>query len=213
MHEDGVMADDARTTHWDEVYARTKGEGVSWFQREATTSLSTIAGLPIVVESVVDVGGGASSLVDGLVTAGVGDITVVDVSVAALAIVRERLGTEGVAVNWIVSDVVAWEPERTFDVWHDRAVFHFLTEAVDRERYLSTMSASVRANGYAVVATFALDGPERCSNLPTMRYSAAGLSSAMGEGFVVEHAFRDIHVTPTGAEQPFTWVVARRVSQ
>lgn len=204
------MADVERPTHWDEVYTRTRGEGVSWFQSEPTTSLNTILALPEPLDSVVDVGGGASALVDGLLTAGVDDVTVVDVSETALAVARDRLGARGDQVVWVVADVVAWEPDRTFDVWHDRAVFHFLTEAAERQRYARTVTAAVRPGGHAVIATFAPDGPERCSNLPTVRYSADALSAAIGKGFETVRTFRDVHITPSGAEQPFTWVVLRR---
>lgn len=210
MDDDGPMTDVERPTHWDEVYARTHGEGVSWFEDAPTTSLATILGLPGPVGSVVDVGGGASALVDGLLSSGVDDVTVVDVSEQALALARERLGALGDQVGWVVADVVTWDPGRTFDVWHDRAVFHFLTEPSDQQRYASTVTAAVRAGGYAVIATFAPDGPDRCSNLPTVRYSADALSAAIGPGFETVRTFRDAHVTPSGAEQPFTWVVLHR---
>ena len=210
MREDLAMTPESRSGHWDEVYQRTHGQGVSWYQETPTTSLTTILELPEPVRSVVDVGGGASALVDRLLASGVRDVTVIDISDAALVIARERLGTAGLDVQWVVADVVGWQPSRMFDVWHDRAVFHFLGTPEDRRSYVRTMTAAVRPGGHAVIATFAPEGPERCSNLPTTRYSAAALSQVIGPGFQTVRSFNDVHVTPAGTEQPFTWVVLRR---
>jgi trans-aconitate methyltransferase len=203
---DGV----ALPSHWDEVYGRTQGHGVSWFEAEPATSLATIKALPHPLDSVVDIGGGASALVDGLLAMGVADITVLDVSHEALSIARDRLGVASTGVHWVASDVLAWNPGRTFDVWHDRAVFHFVTDAADRARYVQKVAATVRPGGHVVIATFAPDGPERCSNLPVARYSANDLIDCFGPDFERVTAFRDVHVTPAGVEQPFTWVVLQR---
>lgn len=206
------MPNDERSTHWDEVYERTHGDGVSWFQGEPTLSLTTILDVPGSPSSVVDIGGGASRLVDALLASGVEHVTVVDVSDQALALSRDRLGVSAGQVDWVVADIVEWQPSRAFDVWHDRAVFHFLTKADDRARYAQTAAASVRPGGHVVLATFAPQGPERCSNLPVMRYSADELCAELGPAFERVTAFDDVHITPSGAEQPFTWVVLRRKS-
>jgi 2-polyprenyl-3-methyl-5-hydroxy-6-metoxy-1,4-benzoquinol methylase len=203
---DGVVL----PAHWNEVYRRTLGQGVSWFEAEPATSLATIKALPQPIGSVVDIGGGASALVDGLLAAGVADVTVLDVSQEALSIARERLADQGADVHWVTSDVLEWNPRRSFDVWHDRAVFHFVTDVDDRARYVEKVAAALRPGGHAVIATFAPDGPERCSNLPVARYSADDLADCFGPGFERVTAFRDVHVTPSGVEQPFTWIVLRR---
>jgi SAM-dependent methyltransferase len=199
-----------RTAHWDEVFTRTAGQGVSWFEAEPATSLTAISALPTDIRSVVDVGGGASALVDVLLDAGIADVTVLDVSGAGLEHAKARLGERADSVSWVVSDVTSWVPERTFDVWHDRAVFHFLVDESDRAAYRQVLESALHAGSFAVVATFAPDGPTSCSSLPVARYDAAELIAALGPGFEVVDTARRVHVTPSGSEQPFTWVVLRR---
>jgi ubiquinone/menaquinone biosynthesis C-methylase UbiE len=160
--------------------------------------------------SVIDVGAGASTLADTLVDSGWTDVTVLDVSRTALAVVRERLGERQRSVSFVVADVLSWQPGRTFDAWHDRAVFHFLIRPDQREKYVATASRAVRPGGVLVLGTFAADGPTQCSGLPTARYDADALAAAFAPGFTLEHSEREEHVTPGGAVQPFTWVVLRR---
>jgi SAM-dependent methyltransferase len=197
--------------HWDEVYGTKAEDAVSWFQEEPATSLRMLdeAGVPPTA-SVVDVGGGASRLVDALLARGHDDVTVLDISEHGVATARRRLGDDARRVGWVVADVTRWEPSRAFDVWHDRAVLHFLTEPADAARYCAVAAQVVGAGGLVVVATFAPDGPETCSGLPVQRYDAAGLAALFGAAWEPEIAHRQVHVTPWGAEQPFTWLALRR---
>jgi rhodanese-related sulfurtransferase len=157
--------------------------------------------------SLIDVGGGSSALVDALVAQGWRDLSVLDVSPVAIGAAQARLGPS--PVQWQVSDVLHWWPKRQYDIWHDRAVFHFLTDEHDRELYRCRLAAAVRPGGYAIVATFALDGPETCSALPVSRYDGPALAAAAAPSFARVAERRQVHRTPTGAEQPFTWVVLR----
>jgi SAM-dependent methyltransferase len=182
---------------------------VSWFQATPTASLELIAAVSDPSASVVDVGGGASRLVDALLAAGYRDVTVVDLSAQALATGLERVGDS--PVTWIAADVRDWQPARTFDVWHDRAAYHFLVDPDEQQRYWQLVHDTVPAGGHVVIATFAEDGPQACSGLPVHRYSASELAAAMGERFSVVEVRREEHVTPTGAIQPFVWLLARRV--
>ena len=160
--------------------------------------------------SIVDIGGGASRLVDALCERGYDAVTVLDLSTAALETARERLGARGARVQWIVADATKWQPPQAFDIWHDRAAFHFLVEVDEREAYLDRLRRAVKAGGHAIIATFALDGPERCSGLPVQRYDPAGLAATVGDVFeLVEHQAHR-HVTPRGAEQSFQFSVLRR---
>lgn len=199
----------ARDEHWDDVYRTKALDEVSWFQAEPSTSLRLLLGTQPAPTSVIDVGAGASALADALVAAGVDDVTVLDVSEAALATVRERLA-DLPPDAFVVADITDWTPERTWDAWHDRAVFHFLTDPDDRAAYVAAARAALRPGAVAVIATFAADGPEMCSGLPTARYDADALAAELGDGFVLEHAEREVHRTPAGADQAFTWVVLRR---
>jgi 2-polyprenyl-3-methyl-5-hydroxy-6-metoxy-1,4-benzoquinol methylase len=159
--------------------------------------------------SVVDVGGGASLLVDRLLEQGVTDVTVVDIAAWALQVSRDRLGPAGASVRWLVRDVVTWRPERTFDVWHDRAVFHFLVDPADRAAYRRTMYAALAPTGSVVIGTFADDGPSHCSGLPVACYSPEQLAAEFPDLRVVGTQ-REEHHTPTGGVQPFTWLVLSR---
>jgi trans-aconitate methyltransferase len=148
--------------------------------------------------------------VDALLDRGFCAITVLDIAEAALEVARRRLGPRGQAVDWQVADIRRWRPEGPYDLWHDRAVFHFLTEPEDRAAYMATLNEAVRPGGWVVLASFAPDGPETCSGLPVRRYDAAGLAEELGEGFELVRQMRERHVTPSGAEQPFTWTLFRR---
>lgn len=201
------MAADAG--HWNTAYAE-KGATVSWHQTQATTSLNLIAEVAAPEASVVDVGGGASTLVDGLLDRGHRDITVLDLSQVALDAARDRLGERGASVTWRAGDLLAWQPDRTYDVWHDRAVLHFLVGEPDRARYAELAARAVAPGGHAVIGTFAPDGPEQCSGLPVRRHSADDLTGLLAERFVPVRSAREEHRTPSGNVQPFTWLVARR---
>ena len=199
-----------RADHWDATYTERGAEDVSWFQSEPHTSLALFDALGVRRDAaVIDVGGGASALVDRLVTHGYVDLTVLDISPVALDLARDRVG-DAAKVEWVVSDVLTWAPDRRYDLWHDRAVFHFLTDPDDRAAYLATLTEVV-PTGAVILATFAPDGPETCSGLPVARYGPDELADLLPD-FDVVAARRDVHVTPWGAEQPFTFVAARRVA-
>jgi len=197
--------------HWDSVFATKASDEVSWFQAQPTTSIRLLERWASPAGSVIDIGAGASTLVDVLVDAGWQDVTVLDVSVAALTTVRNRLGEGAEAVTFIASDVRSWQPNRTYDAWHDRAAFHFLVEQADRDRYVAMATHSVTPGGVVVLAAFAEDGPTECSGLPTSRYDTDELVRAFGPAFALEHAEREEHTTPFGTIQPFSWVVLRHL--
>lgn len=197
--------------HWDEIHRRRMPAEASWHQPEPTVSLeliTAIAGERAV--SVIDVGGGASELVDHLLARGHSDLTVLDVSPAALALARSRLGEAGDRIAWISADLRSWTPSRAYDVWHDRALFHFLIEPAARRHYAEIARAAVVPGGHAIIATFAPDGPERCSGLPVRRADPEALAQALAPGFALVRSRREDHVTPAGVVQPFTWAVLRR---
>jgi SAM-dependent methyltransferase len=206
------MSDSSRDAHWENVY-RTKGEQeVSWFQETPSTSLELIRSIGATRHSaVIDIGGGASRLVDALVAEGYQAVTVLDLSESALAAAKARLGPTAARVTWIVADVTKWKPIQRYDVWHDRAAFHFLTDAADRSAYVDCLREALRPGGYAIIATFALDGPERCSGLPVIRYDAASLGEVLGADFNLIETRRHDHQTPMGGTQRFQFSVFRRV--
>jgi SAM-dependent methyltransferase len=197
--------------HWDSVFATKASDEVSWFQAQPTTSLRLLERWASPAGSVIDIGAGASTLVDVLLDGGWQDMTVLDVSAAALTKVRNRLGEGAEAVTFIAADVRSWQPNRTFDAWHDRAAFHFLVEQADRDRYVAMAAQAVTPGGVVVLAAFAGDGPTECSGLPTSRYDTDELVHAFGPAFALEHAEREEHTTPFGTIQPFSWVVLRHL--
>jgi trans-aconitate methyltransferase len=206
------MNSESRQAHWEKVYA-SKGENeVSWFQENPAPSLDLIAKAGATAASaVIDVGGGASRLVDALIEDGFRAVTVLDLSEAALMAAKARLGSLADQVQWVVADVTAWEPQAAaYDVWHDRAAFHFLTEERDRTAYVTRLTKAVKPGGHAIIATFAPDGPERCSGLPVERYDAQSLGRAVGDAFELVETLRHEHRTPWGSEQRFQFSLFRR---
>ena len=206
------MASEDRQAHWDAAYSAKGEAGVSWFEDRPTTSLELIAEFGATPSSsIIDIGGGASRLVDALIEAGWQSIAVLDVADTGLAAAKARLGEKAAGqIEWIVADVTRWNPERTFDVWHDRAVFHFLIDPVDRAAYVERLRIAVKPGGHAVIATFAPNGPERCSGLPVQRYDAAGLAATVGPPFELVRARGHTHSTPWGSTQSFQYSVLRR---
>ena len=200
------------SAHWDRVYAAGDAT-VSWAQDHPAPSLRAIAGTGIAPEApIIDVGGGSSALAGELLDAGHTDVTVLDLSANALALAKERLGGRGDAVEWIVADLLAWTPARTYALWHDRAVLHFFRCEDDRAAYADRVREAVAPGGHAIVATFAPDGPPTCSGLPVRRSSSDDVLRLLGPAFVELHAFTEQHVTPGRKTQPFCWLVARRRS-
>lgn len=205
------MSTPDRQSYWQNVYL-SKGElEVSWTQPDPEPSSGLIAKYaPSLTASIIDIGGGASRLVKALAGRGYRSLTVLDLSEAALQAAGQRLGAQAARVQWIVADVTKWQPSQAFDVWHDRAAFHFLVDAGDRAAYLDRLKRSVKAGGHAIIATFALDGPEKCSGLPVQRYDPAGLSQTIGDSFELIADQPHRHVTPWGAVQSFQFSVLRR---
>jgi SAM-dependent methyltransferase len=195
--------------HWNAVYAEGDRDR-SWWQDEPAESLEAIALVaPAHDAPILDVGGGSSQLAGSLLERGHTDVTVLDLSSVALELARRRLGGQGERVTWIVADVLSWTPPRRYALWHDRAVLHFFTDPKDRARYAERVRAAVTEGGHAIIATFAPDGPDRCSGLPVQRSSAADIAELLGNDFRMVDARTRPHRTPAGAIQPFTWVVAQ----
>jgi trans-aconitate methyltransferase len=200
-----------RAEHWNAVYTAKTDQQVSWFEPEPSVSLAMLDAAGVSpTHCIIDIGGGNSRLVDHLLARGVSCITVLDVSAEVIARTRERLGAAAAPVTWLVADVAGdWTPP-TVDLWHDRAVFHFLVDAADRTRYVERLYAAVKPGGAAIIATFAQDGPEKCSGLPVVRYAADELAEAVGTGFSLEEARVHVHATPWGSAQPFQYTRFRR---
>ena len=198
-----------RAVHWDDAYVNRGTDGVSWFQTEPTLSLELIETLGVAPDTAcLDVGGGASMLVDRLVDSGFSDLAVLDVSNVALDASRQRLGPSA-PVAWLHEDILEWRPSRQFGLWHDRAVFHFLTDNDERAAYLKALRSGLKVGGAIIMATFAEDGPEYCSGLPVNRYSIDELASTLGGDFTVVKSLKEEHITPSGAIQSFSWVAGR----
>lgn len=197
-----------RAEYWDTVYD-TKGEdGVSWFQSTPTVTMELFDDIGVTrSSSIVDVGGGASVVVDHLVQGGFEDVSVLDVSRVALDRAQARLGAAAERVHWLHRDIFDWVPERRFDMWHDRAVFHFLIEEEERNAYVRTLQSGITPDSHVIIATFDADGPTHCSGLPVVRYGAEQLAEVFSPGLRLVASRRQEHVTPAGLTQPFTWVV------
>jgi SAM-dependent methyltransferase len=212
MLESEVTAMGVLSDHWDSVYGALPVDELSWFQAEPTRSLELIRSLRPRPTSVIDVGAGASLLADRMVDDGVDRVTVLDISERALASASERLGDHP-EVSFVVADVTGWIPQQTWDLWHDRAVFHFLTEPADRTAYTKICAQAVVPGGVAVIGCFALGGPTHCSGLPIVQYGPETLAAEFSPEFELERSEHEVHRTPSGVTQPFTWVVMRRRPQ
>lgn len=196
--------------HWTAIYLRHRANQLSWFQAKPTCSLGLIesAGLAR-SDPILDVGGGTSLLVDHLLDRGYRDVTVLDLAVPALDAVRARLSPRNQTVTLLHADLAHFTPQRRYGLWHDRAVFHFLTSTQDRRSYLRALVASLRPGGHVVIGTFAPDGPPRCSGLDVVRYEPSALAATLGPRFALVRMERELHVTPTGVVQPFQYSLFR----
>ena len=199
-----------REAHWNRIYETKPTTAVSWYQRSPDVSRALILKHAPPPCRVIDVGGGASTLVDVLLDEGYTLPVVLDVSKSALERTRERLASRAELVEWVVADVTSMPAPEEVDLWHDRAVLHFLTDVGDQAAYAELACRTIRKGGHAVIGTFAQDGPERCSGLPVRRHDAASVLRLLGGAFELVEESREIHMTPTGAEQRFQWTVARR---
>jgi 2-polyprenyl-3-methyl-5-hydroxy-6-metoxy-1,4-benzoquinol methylase len=199
--------------HWEKVYSTKAATQVSWFQEHAAMSLQLIARQNVPLSAaIIDVGGGASTLVDDLLDGGYRHLTVLDLSGAAIATAKSRLGERASLVQWREANVLEESlPSHSFDVWHDRAVFHFLTTEKERQAYVAQVLRAVKPGGLVIVATFAEDGPTQCSGLPVMRYAANDLHAQFGAPFELLGHEKELHMTPGGNEQKFVYCVCRRL--
>ncbi len=200
--------------HWDAVYAARDETALTWHQPVPQPALDRITAHAAPGDAIVDVGGGSARLVDALLERCLGPVTVLDLSETALAQSRQRLGRKAGDVTWIAADVTRWHPARRYAIWHDRAVFHFLTDDAARAAYLARMQAALRPGGIAIISTFAADGPETCSSLPVCRYSPESLSQTLerhlpGALRQIEAGLHD-HITPKGTVQRFQTSLFRR---
>ena len=200
--------------HWNQVYDARPETALTWFEATPTVSLDLLARHLGPGQALIDVGGGASRLVDHLLGLGAGPLAVLDISEAALAASRARLGEAADQVAWMVADITTFCPDQSWWVWHDRAVFHFLTEPADRAAYLAVLDKALEPGGHAIIATFADDGPEKCSGLPVHRYSPEALMAEVERhapgSFEALEARRHVHMTPKGNRQNFQFSVLRR---
>lgn len=195
-----------RKKHWQDIYQNKSPLEVSWYQKKPTLSLELIHHARLAREdSIIDVGGGASLLVDHLQAEGFTNLAVLDISEQALASAKERLGETAEGITWLTEDVTDFTPPRQFSLWHDRAVFHFLTEQVDRQNYLKTLKQALKPNGQLIIAAFAVGGPEKCSGLEIVQYDAKKLGAELGQYFELLEEGGETHLTPTNHEQQFAY--------
>jgi trans-aconitate methyltransferase len=205
------MADQARAAaHWDAAY--TQGDDtLSWFEEQPDMSLRMLSAAGVAAaDALIDVGGGASPLTGALLDRGFSDLTVLDISTAGMQHARDRLGSRADQVHWLTADVLSWHPQRHYQAWHDRAVFHFLTTDEHRQQYLHTLGTATASGAVAVFGCFAPDGPQYCSGLPVARYDTAQLARQIGAEWLLISQDREEHTTQAGTIQPFTWVALRR---
>ncbi len=197
--------------HWQQVYRERQADEVSWYQAHPSISLRLIEATGVGADApVIDIGGGASRLVDCLRERGFGDLTVLDVAASALEVARGRLGAMADEVTWIEADATRFTPTRRYRLWHDRAVFHFLVDDADRAGYLAALRSGLEPGGALVLGTFATGGVRRCSGLPVRQYDAPALCAELGDEFELLDATRQVHRTPDDVEQPFAWFRLRR---
>lgn len=195
-----------RKTHWEKVYNKNSPLEVSWYQKEPLLSLRLIHNSGIALDApIIDVGGGASLLVDYLCEEGYTNIHVLDIATMALAHAKERLAEKACRVEWHNTDVVNFAPTHEYSLWHDRAVFHFLTEKADRENYVSVLKRSLKPGGHLIIMAFAIGGPLKCSGLEIVQYDAEKLMAELGEGFELVEEGHETHQTPTGNKQNFAY--------
>ena len=201
---------DART-HWENIYTTKSPEAVSWYRPHLETSLELIQRVaPARSTPIIDVGGGESTLVDDLLTRGYDNLTLLDVSSAAIQFTKERLRQRAVSVQWIVGDITTADlPANAYDVWHDRAVFHFLTTPDQRSAYVQQVGRSVRSGGHVLVSTFGPEGPTKCSGLDVLRYDAESLHAEFGARFQMLESLKELHETPFGTTQQFLYCLCR----
>jgi len=201
-----------RKDHWEHVYSGKKPTQVSWYQQHPQYSLDLVKATGVDVSArIIDIGGGASTLVDLLLDAGYQNLSVLDIAHGAIEQAKSRLGSGADKVTWLEQDITGFSPDEPYDVWHDRAVFHFLTDQIDRSSYVRIMSRALKPGAHAIIATFDLDGPVRCSGLDIVRYSPETMSAVLGDNFQLVETRTEAHVTPRAAVQNFVYCRYKRV--
>ncbi len=214
MSRDNAQESEAIRQHWDAKYHVTPFECLSWYQSVPQESLRLVEAAGIARDApVIDAGGGASLLAETLVQLGYMDVTVVDCSRQALDEARFRMGASASRVAWICADIRTFRSAKKYSLWHDRAVFHFMTSEDDRRRYLASLDACLDDDGMAFIGTFAVNGPERCSGLPVQRYDAELISGVFAPRFELVSSSDARHLTPTGSTQEFAWFTFRRTNR
>lgn len=201
-----------RKEHWEKVYATKSVDQVSWYREHLENSLQMIIGTGVdKTAAIIDVGGGASTLVDDLLNDGFGDVAVLDISSKAIEKTKKRLGNQSEKVEWIVADITkAKLPQNYYDIWHDRAVFHFLTERQDRKKYVELVMKSVKVGGHIIVASFGENGPQKCSGLDVVRYNPGSMHSEFGSDFELVNSLNETHKTPFETTQEFIYCYCRK---
>lgn len=200
-----MSASDANA-HWEDVYSSKRPSEVSWFQPAPDVSLKLIRRTRIPPEAaIIDIGAGASTLVDHLLGDGFNTVAALDIAASSLEHSKRRLGARAARVDWIVSDIITWQPDRTFDLWHDRAVLHFLTDRNDQQAYANVLRHAVRPGGWAIIGGFAPGGPDRCSGLNVVHHDGDSLLALFGDAFSLMETHGELHVTPQGREQSFRY--------
>jgi len=203
----------SRKDHWEKVYKENSALKVSWYQSVPTKSLAIINRLGLEKdENLIDVGGGASTLVDHLVADYFKNITVLDLSSRALDLAKKRLGEKSTNVIWEARDVTDFSPDKIYSLWHDRAVFHFLTDKSDREKYKKALESSIRVGGYVIIATFSVYGPIKCSGLDIVQYDAKKITKELGSHYNIIEEMSESHITPSGNEQLFGYYVFKKIA-
>jgi 2-polyprenyl-3-methyl-5-hydroxy-6-metoxy-1,4-benzoquinol methylase len=199
-----------RQEHWDDIYTKNHPDEVSWYQKEPTISLKVIRRLSNNKTHIIDIGGGASVLTDCLLKLGYSNVSVLDISKKAIDHAKRRLAEQAVKVEWYVKDITDFIPSHPYDIWHDRAVFHFLVDSKSRNLYIKTLKNALRAEGYALIATFAKDGPKKCSGLDIVQYDSLSMQHELGDEFTLLEHQSEIHLTPKGNEQHFNYFLFQR---
>ena len=200
--------------YWEQVYTSKTADKLGWYAPHLQISIDWIAKLGLAADAaIIDVGGGASTLVDDLLVAGYRSITVLDISPTALSTARQRLGRKSTLVTWLNADITTAKlPDRTYELWHDRAVFHFLTEPSDQSAYRHRLLSALQPNGHVIIGTFAPEAPPKCSGLPVQRYSKEQLVDELGAEFVLVDHVKELHITPGGVEQMYQFCELRRIA-
>jgi SAM-dependent methyltransferase len=198
--------------HWQSIYSNKKPNELSWFQELPMASLNLIKEINLSHEkSIIDIGAGTSTLVDKLFSEGFKDLTVIDISEKALDYVKERLGDQAKDINWIVADITEYQFQRQYNLWHDRAVFHFLTNSNAREKYKQNLEHALAKDDYAIISTFALDGPSKCSGIEVERYDAKKLQAELADSFSLIKTLEENHSTPWAAQQKFIYCLFQKL--